>query len=81
MIGKSCYHEYEKEEFAFEIIGESVDENGEETYICKLLPQYQDKLANKYKPFELRKCLFGLKKGDNCIYVIEKEHIEQLSLF
>mgnify|MGYP003294213411 CR=1 FL=1 len=31
MIGKSCYHEYEKEEFAFEIIGEGVDENGEDT--------------------------------------------------
>lgn len=72
VILRSNYHEYDKEEFEMEVVGETTTE-----FQVRLLPQYQEKFQEGSKITTIRKCLVG----DDGIYkLIEKSYI-QMSLF
>lgn len=75
MIIRSTYRNYGKN-FELEVVGECLNENKEECYLVRLLPQYQNDFQEKDTITQLRKNLIG-----HLYEIIEEPQYIQLTLF
>ena len=79
MVIRSNYRESASEQFEMLVLGETIDENGEECYIVQLLPKYQSQFQEGDKLDKLRKKLVG--DSENLYSIKQVKTVEQLNLF
>ena len=80
MIIRSNYRDGAKNQFEMEVLGETINNNGEECYLVKLLPKWQSEFQEKDSITELRKCLVG--DSEELYSIVDNQpRYEQLTLF